>query len=66
VFGRIYTVFGALTGFSLGMFNFLQYFSISTNTEDNSMRLNYPMCIGYLNYVVVYHIVLYIQERKAK
>ncbi len=65
-FSKIYPVFGLMAGTMLGSFSFLQYFTISSNTSDNGMRLNYPMCIGYISYVIIYHIYNSYQQSKIR
>ncbi len=42
-----------------GIFNFLQYFSITVNgTKEVGLRLNYPISFGYVSMFIVYHLCL--------
>jgi hypothetical protein len=42
-----------------GVFNFLQYYSITVNgTKDVGLRLNYPISFGYVTIFLVYHLYL--------
>lgn len=55
---KYYAFIAIFAGVNMGSFNFLQYFAISENSEQsgNGMRLNYPMCIAYGTFALLFHV----------
>lgn len=56
---KAYPLIAIMAGLMLGSFNFLQYYAIKSNTAPgyvSDLRLNYPMSIGYLAYIFLFHI----------
>jgi hypothetical protein len=57
---KAYPLIAILAGLMLGSFNFLQYYAIQSNSVPGykaGMRLNYPMSLGYISYIVLYHMI---------